>query len=221
MNLYQLFLNCLRADYTQIENDGSYSLKKQGNTLYIYLEGSNGKIDWKNNLDFHPIRLPSRAYKDMSPGWFAHKGFLRVWKSIERHIERDILDPQYRKIVTVGYSHGAALAVLCHEFVWFHRPDLREHLEGYGFGCPRVYWGIRRREVVCRWDRFVVIRNLNDVVTYLPPAWLGFSHVGRILEIGERGRYSHIDAHRAQCILNELKYFSNRNSSALYNGGRI
>jgi len=56
-----------------------------------------------------------------------------------------------------------------------------------------------------RWERFTVIRNLDDLVTHMPPAVLGFSHVGELLEIGEKGRYSRVDAHRPENILAELE----------------
>ena len=213
MNLIQLFTDCLNMPYIQVENDGSYYVKKTGNSLYIFLESSNGENDWKNNLDFWPIslckscNLPIKPYRDMETCWYAHRGFLRVWKSIEKCIANDILNSRYRKIITVGYSHGAALAVLCHEFIWFNRPDLRASVEGYGFGCPRVFWGRKKDEVLRRWENFTVIRNINDIVTYVPPSWLGFSHVGKILTIGEKGKYSAIDAHRPENILKELQRY--------------
>lgn len=211
MNLIQLFTDCLNVPYIQVENDGSYYVKKEGNTLYIFLESSNGEIDWKNNLDFWPVSLckscnfPQKPYKDMENCWYAHRGFLRVWKSIEKYVTKDILNSHYRNIITVGYSHGAALAVLCYEFIWFHRPDLRERIEGYGFGCPRVFWGKKKKEILYRWKNFTVIRNINDIVTHVPPMWLGFSHVGKMLIVGEKGKYSTIEAHRPENILGELK----------------
>lgn len=224
MNLKTLFIECLKAPYIHVENAGDYWLKKRGNILYIYLECSSGLIDWKNNLDFLPtvkknqfsdvcchIRLsqklsesPVNPYKNMSSVWFAHRGFLRVWKSIENHIRYDICDKRYKKMIIVGYSHGAALAMLCHEYIWYHRPDLRCSIQGYGFGCPRVFWGIKTRKTAKRWERFLVIRNIDDIVTHVPPAWLGFSHVGTVLSIGEKGKYTPIDAHRPENILSEL-----------------
>ena len=162
--LDELFEGCLKAHYIEVENDGSYFLAKNGTTLYVFLESSNGRKDWENNLDFWPIlirqscQLPSRPYNHMECCWFAHRGFVRVWKSIESYIAKEILDLHYKKIIIVGYSHGAALAVLCHEFVWFQRPDLRKSIEGYGFGCPRVFWGMRRKAVLKRWD-YVMVRS--------------------------------------------------------------
>ena len=225
IKLTRLFNECLNAPYIHVENSGDYWLKARGNTLYIYLESSNGAVDWKNNLDFLPAAhkniwtnvfcnfdvlrkncaLPSEPYENMELRWLAHRGFLRVWNSIEPHIAGDICSARYRKIIIVGYSHGAALAVLCHEYVWFHRSDIRDKIEGYGFGCPRVFWGIQTKEIKRRFERFTVIRNLNDIVTHVPPNWLGFSHVGKILSIGQKGKYSRIDAHRPENILTELK----------------
>ena len=137
MLLNELFRRCLTADYIHTSNSGDYAVERSGRTLYIYLEHSDGDEDWKNNVNF-----PARAYKRMGKTvWFAHRGFLKVWKSMEPYLADTIADPSIYKIITVGYSHGAALAVLCHEYAWYHRPDLREDLESYGFGCPRVIWG--------------------------------------------------------------------------------
>ena len=227
MKLTRLFEECLYAPYIHVENAGDYCMKARGNTLYIYLECSSGAIDWKNNLDFLPIAqkermdvpcavrsvkktcTPTAPYKEMKTRWFAHRGFLRVWQSIAPYVAHEICNMRYRQIVTVGYSHGAALAVLCHEFIWYHRADLRETLAGYGFGCPRVYWGILGSGARERWKRFTVIRNLDDIVTHVPPMWLGFSHVGQMLTVGTRGKYSAIDAHRPENILAELKIWEN------------
>ncbi len=200
MRLSTLFYRCVNIKYTQVENGADYALERFGSTLYIYFEPSNGCIDWKNNLDF-----PAKPYRRMDDSvWFAHRGFLKVWRSIEAHISNDIKDPTVTKIVIVGYSHGAAVAALCHEYVWYNRPDLREVIEGYGFGCPRVLWGLNGEKVRRRWDGFYVIRNINDIVTHLPPALLGYSHAGELIEIGAPGLYSAVDAHRPENILTEL-----------------
>ena len=201
MNLSRLFFICLHVQYSQTGISASYALKRVGSTLYLFFEGSNGANDWKNNLDF-----PAKAYKRMGKTvWFAHRGFLRVWKEIEAAIAKDIADETVKKIIVTGYSHGAAIALLCHEYIWYHRPDLRESGESYGFGCPRVFWGIPTKALKQRWKYFSVIRNIDDIITHLPPAFLGFSHVGKMVKIGARGKYSSIQAHYAENILKELR----------------
>lgn len=194
MNLEALFERCISIDYTNIVGDGSFAYEKIGDTLYIYFEGSNGVIDWQNNLNF-----PAKAYK----GVFVHRGFLQVWKSLLPYMEDIISHTSPEKIVITGYSHGGALATLCHEHIWYNYPFFRHALKGYGFGSPRVIWGFTGK-LSQRWESFTVIRNIDDIVTHLPPKLLGYRHVGNLIEIGKKGKYSMTDAHREQNILTEL-----------------
>ncbi len=200
IDLKRLFQRCLSRTYTHVQNSADFALERAGTTLYIYFQSSDGGTDWCNNLNF-----PARAYK--RPGdikWYAHRGFLTVWQTVQDYITADINDGSIAEIIIVGYSHGAALAVLCHEYAWYCRPDLRESLKGYGFGCPRVVWGIKPKQLKQRWNNFTVIRNTDDIVTHLPPAVFGYSHVGKLKEIGIPGKYSRIDAHRPESYLAEL-----------------
>lgn len=202
MTLTQLFERCLDAPYLQAAESANYYAERIGGLLYIYLQSSDGGEDWKNNLDF-----PARPYRRMGETvWYAHRGFVKVWRAIEPLLAPLIADPRLQGIVTVGYSHGGALAVFCHEYVWYHRPDLRYRIGGYSFGGPRVLWGKRTEDILSRWERFTVVRNLDDLITHLPPRALGYFHVGNLLEIGEKGKYSRIDAHRRESILAELRY---------------
>lgn len=203
MTLHELFSTCLHIPYTTVGRSANYAIKHENTTLYIFFQGSDGKNDWKNNLDF-----PAKPYRHMDkPTWFAHRGFARTWKEIEPFLAPEIADKSVKKIVIAGYSHGGALAMLCHEYVWYHRPDLRSTIEGYGFGAPRVFWGRRTAALKARWERFIIVRNINDIVTHLPPAAFGFKHMGKLLKIGEKGKYSSIQAHVAENILTELQAY--------------
>jgi hypothetical protein len=208
--LRELFNMCLYANYTSVENAGSFALEEYGDTLYVLFEKSNGAEDWENNLDFGAVLHSDSgaevlaAYSNMEKNWFCHGGFLRVWKSILPYLEGYLLDLRYRHIICVGYSHGAAIALLCHEYIWYNRKDLIRGLEGYGFGCPRVIYGHAPREKE-RWNSFFVVRNLDDIVTHLPPAILGYRHVGKMINVGKWGKYSRIDAHKSENYLRELE----------------
>ncbi len=203
MNLYELFSKCLSIPYAKVGISANYAVVRKDDTLELYFQDSDGIEDWKSNLDF-----PAKAYKRMGKTiWFAHRGFLKAWKEIEPYITSLVLDKSVKKIVICGYSHGAALAVLCHEYVWYHHPDIRKSLEGYGFGCPRVFWGIKTAQINKRWESFTVVKNIDDIVTRLPPKALGYSHVGKMLKIGKKGKYSPIEAHYSQNILKELKAY--------------
>ena len=200
MGLYPLFSACRKVTYLQTGVSANYAVKRRNATLYIFFEGSDGKNDWKNNFDF-----PAKPYKRMGKTiWFAHRGFLRTWKEIEPMIAKDIADKFFKEIVIVGYSHGGALAMLCHEYAWFRRPDLRGKIKSYGFGAPRVFWGLKTPSLKRRWQGFVIVRNIDDLVTHLPPAVFGYSHVGELLTVGEKGKYTRIEAHLAKNLAQEL-----------------
>ncbi len=203
MKLSTIFEKCLKAPYIRVENEADFAVLRDRERAELYFEPSKGAVDWRNNLDF-----PVKPYKRMDDCiWYAHRGFLKVWKSVEPYLLDTVMDRSVKELLIAGYSHGAALAVLCHEYAWFHRSDLRERMEGYGFGCPRVLWG---RVPKGRWERFMVVRNLDDLVTHLPPAIFGYTHVGQLLEIGQKGTYTASDAHRPENILKELKKYESQ-----------
>lgn len=183
MDLYNAMKECLEIgeDYIHVENDGDYFIKRDGDVLRLFFEWSDGKEDWINNFRF--LAIPWKPYKDMFATWFCHMGFLKVWKSIKPHIEADILNPEIKKIEIVGYSHGAAIALLCYEYAKFNRPLI--DVEGVGFGCPRVFWGSVPKSVKERFKNFKVIRNGNDIVTHVPPVLFGFRHVSEVVKIGQ------------------------------------
>lgn len=194
-----LFRECLTRHYRNTDDDVSWDYARRGSELRIYFEPSNGAADWLNNLTFH-----AAPYKEMDPPWQCHAGFLKCWKSVKPHINALISDPTVGRVVIVGYSHGAALAALCHEFVYYHRPDLHDHIIGFGFGCPRVLYGCVPIAIAQRWEHFYVVRNTDDLVTHLPPRALGYCHVGNLITVGKDGTYNAVDAHRPESYLKEL-----------------
>ncbi len=198
--LLSLFKACLGADYYTVENAASFALEQEGERLYVFFEKSDGAEDWQNNLDFGAVE---HARAREGERWYCHGGFLRVFKSVLPYIKGALLDLNFREIIIVGYSHGAALALLCHEYIWHERPDIRGCVFGYGFGCPRVIRGHVSEEHE-RWRDFYVIRNIDDIVTHLPPRVFGFRHVGNMIDVGKPGNYSRVDAHRAENYLKEL-----------------
>lgn len=200
MNLLQLYQSILDADYIQLsENAASYYVQKSGSTLLLLFEKSNGATDWKNNLDF-----PAKLYREKRDAFFVHRGFLRVWESILPKIADAVTDKSVRSILIGGYSHGAAIAALCHEYCVFRRCDLADSIYGYGFGCPRVFWGFLNARVKARFRRFTVIRNCRDLVTHLPPSIFGYRHVGNVIHIGKGKSYGMVESHREENYLAEL-----------------
>lgn len=200
--LRQLFESCLAADYREVEDAGSFAVVRDGELLYLFFEKSNGGEDWRNNLSYRAIDCECEG------DFFCHEGFLRVWESVLPYIRWQIQSPSVRRIISVGYSHGAALALLCHSYIYSMRSDIREDCEGFGFGCPRVIRG-RVSDEAERWSRFYRVSVAGDIVTGLPPRIFGYRHVGNAITVGKRGKYSKIDAHRPEIYSVELAAASN------------
>jgi hypothetical protein len=208
-SLIELFDICNnRRDYTTVtradgkktyEVDYKFEEDAAERTLYIYFEPSDGNVDWRVNFAYW-----RKPYKDMVVGYRVHGGFLESWKLIDDAIGAKIreLDEEceitedgcwnwkWQKVVIVGYSHGGALAALCHEFVWYNRVDLRDGaLVGISFDGPRIFAGLwvpaALRE---RWAHFHVIRNQDDLITHLPPVIFFFRHVGNLVKVGAKAR---------------------------------
>ena len=200
-NLLNLYNRVLKANYTTVPgSEASFHYEMEGNRLCIFFECSNGIVDWRNNFDF-----PAKPYRDMENKWYVHRGFLRVWKSAREYLRDQIFNPGVREIVIAGYSHGAALALLCHEFCVFYRPDIADNIFGYGFGCPRVVFGHLKRNICERFKQFYVIRNCKDIVTHVPPILFGFRHVGNMIHIGKHANYGPIDSHKPENYIEQLE----------------
>ncbi len=202
MELLQYFKACLEAEYIHGENSASWAVEDHGKECRILFEKSNGLTDWLNNLQFHAV-----PYKEMNPVWQCHGGFLKVWNSIKPHLAQPVQKAvrEGRRITVIGYSHGAAVAVLCHEWIFYHFPSARPSLTGFGFGCPRVLYGCATPALAQRWQNFYVVRNLDDAVTHLPPRVMGYCHVGNLITVGNDGTYSPFEAHAPESYLKELQ----------------
>lgn len=201
--MVNLFKRCLNAKYIHTEKGGDYAIEVEGDTLYLLFEWSDGAEDWKNNFDF-----PARPYKRMKCIWFCHRGFLRVWKDIRDDLEAYVAErlkshPEIKNIVCVGYSHGGPHSLFATEDMEYLYGE-KYSVRGYGFGCPRVLWGIVPKEVKRRLSNFVAIRNIPDIVTHVPPMIFGFTHAGTLLKIGEKDKYSPIKAHYSSAYIEEL-----------------
>lgn len=228
LKLDELFINCAyKVVYTQVGDSVNYAFVEEGSTLYIFFEGSNSISDWVRNFWFF-----KKPYKNMKISYYVHSGFLSAWKEVEDIIIKKITEvkspstkrtwyshtdfidePDYRfkKIISVGYSHGGALSGFCHECVWFNRPDIRNNIFGVGFESPRFYRGLFvNKKLKERWENYIVIRNHFDIVTFLPPRLFLFTHVGTVCTLNQTSTVNYkkpkcIGAHYPDKVLESLR----------------
>ena len=169
--LKEYFENVLCGPWKTAGKDVQYKI--EGNVLY--LAGSNSVYDWKTNFNF-----PAIPYKNMPIRWFAHRGYVKAWKEAREQILKEMLDNKVTTIV--GYSFGGAIATLVHEDYVFNYGN---NVRTYTFGAPRVLWmshWINR----LRFTTLIRVKVNGDVVTNVPFAWMGFHHIGTLVEYGPK-----------------------------------
>ena len=161
-----------------IRTDTECFVRKVRDHVTIVFRGTDSQKNWINNLCFCKKTIPDR---EQNKRLKVHKGFLEGYESVRQKI-RNLIPEEVCKIKVAGHSLGAALAILC-------ALDLKSSfknadLEVYLFGCPRV----GNKEFAKAYNKYVFktlrIVNGNDIVTKLPPVFLGYKHVGILIHTG-------------------------------------
>lgn len=175
MSLLDLFYMACNSGDKTVGNETQYTIHEDASHIYLAIQGSVQKEDWFYNFDFL-----ARPYKNMKYTWWAHRGFVKCWRLAEASIVQDVLDKLgNKKLIILGYSHGAAIALLAHEYFEFNGYNP----ETYCFGCPRVLW-LPHKKVLERFKRVHIIRRRGDLVTHVPPALFGFRHPVKNTNVG-------------------------------------
>ena len=203
--------------YEIIGKDVNYKFEEEGDTLFIYFQGSRNKSgwDWFRNFFHFPWHKPN--YPGAS-SYFCHSGYLMAWSEVQNIIVDKITEAdeegyyKYNHIIIVGYSYGGAMAVLCRECCWYYRNDLNDNdIVGYAFEAPRVIFGffcLSKKKLRERWKNFFVYQNRNDIVPTVPFAFLGFRHPVPVLHIGHETHGIFKD-HMSENVLTALKLHEN------------
>lgn len=233
MNLVsELFNKCAyELSYDTVGNDVNYKfVEGTGGVLYIYFQGSNSATDWVENFRFWPkvkyfFRNLFHHRRKYVFGFgnaklYYHRGFLDCFEQVKpiiiKKIQTKAVTPnltrnskfkwkyKYKRIIIVGYSHGAALAGICYETCRRYRPDLVpfETLEGHCFEAPRWLWNSRKHDEL--WRGCIVYRNHTDIVTHCPPALFGFRFPCEVIHIGKKVKYGPFKSHFPGNVYNSL-----------------
>ena len=170
-----LFYELLITEFKKTEIGGDYQLKIENNTLWIFLEESNGKDDNVNNLLFFP------KFDELT-GIKYHGNLLKVWLSIEKEIIDYIIDNIFHKIILVGYSHGAGLSIIGNQRICKIREDIKDNVITFAFEPPKVVYGSVKNATNI--DNIHIFIHGNDLITKLPPSIFNYHHIGCIYKIG-------------------------------------
>lgn len=151
------------------------------NNVVVVFQGSNSKLDWKNNFRFWKV-----PYKDMEIKFRVHAGFLRVWKSCRDEIMNRLEELNPTSITVIGHSLGGAIATLCMEDCdfRFRKTGKLDKLQCITFGSPRVIGLLHFNKIKDRWNGTRLINNSSDIVPCVPPFFFLYRHVTEQVHIG-------------------------------------
>ncbi len=169
----------------------TYFMRFTDSLMIIVFRGSDDGKDVLTNLNFCKQVPP---YNNYSSKIRVHSGFLNVYKN--ENVRDNILQnitPEIKKIQITGHSLGAALAILCAVDIQYNFPDI--DCEAIVYGCPRVGNKAFATSYNRRVFKTLRVKNGGDIITMLPPAMFGYSHVGANIKIGRRVPVSAADHH--------------------------
>ncbi|TVQ24997.1 MAG: lipase family protein [Spirochaetaceae bacterium] len=141
------------------------------------------------------INFSARArrprYQPLESPFRAHNGFLRRYESVRGEIVRRVFEHREYPIVLAGFSAGGAVATLAYFDLLEMAPDL--DLQLVTFASPRVLTPRTLAQLRSELppERLLTITrvvNSNDPIPTLPPPWLGYRHVGNLVQIGRPRR---------------------------------
>lgn len=120
-----------------------------------------------------------------------HSGFKAEADEIWPHIEQE-LEANTKPIWFCGHSLGGAMATICAGRCMLSHIRM-EPEEVHTYGSPRV--GCKRYVNHVKLDHMRWVNN-NDIVTRLPPTWLGYRHSGKEQYLDRFGKIKEITGWR-------------------------
>ncbi len=149
--------------------------------LVVVFRGTEDSLDWWTNLNTSFVALQG--------GTRVHTGFFQAYWPIRDRIFDFIfaaLRKKKRPVYITGHSLGGALALMATaELANHENAEIRDCIAAcYTFGCPRAGDSSFDRYVKAPLYR---ITNGVDLVPAVPPAILGYRHVGDTRYFGRMG----------------------------------
>ena len=170
-----------KVKYFDFSGTQAYALNSKKEYILVFRGTEPTQwADIKSDLKFR--KVTSLDIDGKSEGR-VHRGFKAaldmVWDDINQHmVECKAID---KDITITGHSLGAALATLVAGRL--NNPNVVL----YTYGSPRVATDKWNK---CQKFTHYRFRNNNDIVTRVPPRWLGFKHNGEIEYFDYKGMYN-------------------------------
>jgi pimeloyl-ACP methyl ester carboxylesterase len=188
MTPLEYFNRCNDGPWITAGRDVQY--KMEDGVLYFQASSSirSSISDWIYNF-----MLFSEPYRDC--GWKIHKGAKLLWKSVE-----EVIAPLlYPNMTIVGYSQGAWLAQLAHEYDWFNNSRQPRTIT---FGSPALSLN-PSPELLSRFAGVTNYHVKGDIVAGSPP-WLAVA--GKRVQLEPGTWYPSFKMHAQDAYREALKY---------------
>lgn len=149
--------------------------------IVIVFRGTEDQLDWLTNV--------RAAWVTLQGGTRVHTGFFQAYWPIRdtlfAKVER-LLKTKPRPVYVTGHSLGGALAVMATAELANHQDaSIRDSIAAcYTFGCPRA--GDASFDLYVKVPLYRVTNGV-DIVPAVPPAILGYRHVGDTRYFGQLG----------------------------------
>lgn len=155
-----------------------------GNRVVIAFRGTDGFEAWLRNFDPWPLECENQNARG-----YIHDGFWDAFENFKVEIDRYFrgsfrLNGDFSRcpvpVFITGHSRGGALATLCARHLAKNR---KLPVSCVSFGAPAQGTKKYRDEVDLLPVNHSRVVNGYDIVTTLPPSWLGFRHCGKLFHM--------------------------------------
>ena len=173
--------------------DGKF-FNSDGSQAYMFVTKHDTVVVFRGTEpnEWNDIRADANALTAVSETvGRIHRGFKTEVDDLWPYLKKE-LEPNELPLWFCGHSLGGAMAKICARRCLVS-PIRSEPEELYTFGSPRVGNGEYVRSVEMTHYRWV---NNNDIVTRVPPVFLGYRHSGKEIYINNVGTIQEINGWR-------------------------
>jgi hypothetical protein len=177
--------------------------KDMPNTLFIIFCGSDNdrglekgkKGDWGYNLDFKKIVIANNKrwnkdkfinpYENVNPKIKVHRGFFECYLKVRDKILKKAEEKKYDSIIVAGHSLGGGLTQACAVDIQYNLPD--KDITAVPISSPRFGNSAFTKSYNKRVPHTYRLMHANDMVTKVPPKWMGFKGVNFLFHFAKVG----------------------------------
>lgn len=163
----------------------THFVDRDGAQAYVFETATDRVIACRGTEpnEWNDIKADANALRDAAETvGRVHRGFKREVDDLWPMLKKELIDDGLALWFT-GHSLGGAMATICAGRCLLDEIPVAP-IETYTYGSPRV--GSKRYVAHAKIEHYRWVNN-NDVVTRVPPTWLGYTHTGTRMYLDSHG----------------------------------